>query len=428
MRRLRLLRQNDQNGQVLVITGVTLVVLLGMSALVLDVGRAYLAKRQLQASADAAALAAAQALPNTSAAAALAQSYSDKNHPGNLPSVTTSVTTSCVASAPCNPVNALVVKQSAVVPTTFAKVLGLDHWTITAKASAMMGQGVPKPAHIVIVFDRTNSMNDPCSAAGGTKVNCVRDGIKAFLQGMDPAYDKVALIAFPPGTGNPCTFVPKSTDGPTTDYDAYPNGYLLVPLANDYKTSATSPLNPNSLLVNTVNCLKAQGTTATAQALDKAQQTLAANHSPNAQDAIVFLTDGEANYGPCTDTNHDQVCENNTSPYRATPCHQAESSGQAATAAGTAVYAIAYNVGSVQCWGWKSTGTGTDGQTCNKKNGFQFRCAEVPSTTALQMVSGIASDPAKFFNQPNPADLTTVFKTIAQDLTGPILVDDSLTG
>ena len=76
--------------------------------------------------------------------------------------------------------------------------------------------------------------------------------------------------------------MPKSTDGPTTDYDAYPNGYLLVPLANDYKNLGDAPLNPNSLLVNTVNCLKAQGTTATAQALDKAQQTLAANHSPDA--------------------------------------------------------------------------------------------------------------------------------------------------
>ena len=90
------------------------------------------------------------------------------------------------------------------------------------------------------------------------------------------------------------------------------------------------------------------------------------------------------------------------------------------------MYAIAYDTGSVQCWGWKSSGTGSDGKTCNKKNGFQFRCTESPSMTALQMVQQIASDSSKFFNQPNPGDLTQVFKTIAVNLTGPTLVDNDL--
>jgi hypothetical protein len=241
---------------------------------------------------------------------------------------------------------------------------------------------------------------------------------------MDPAYDKVGLIAYPPGNGgNPCTFTPHSVDGPTTDYDAYPNGYQVVSLSDDYKR-ADGSLNSSSSLVSTVNCLRAQGTTATAPGIDKAQQILVANHDPAAQDVIIFLTDGEANYGPCTDANHDQICENNSSPYRARPCHQAASSGQAATAAGTIVYGIAYDTGSVQCWGWRSSGTGTDGKSCNKKNGFQFRCSEQPAITADQMVRQIASDPSKFFSQPNPGDLTQVFKSIAVDLLGPTLIDN----
>ncbi len=417
-----------EEGQVLVLVILSLVVLLSFAAMVIDVGYAYYAHRSLQSSADAAALAGAQELPDIARAQSTATTYGGaagaKNAHGNIPGVSTTVTTKCIASVgSCSPVNAIVVTEKAAnVPTIFAKLIGVDHFSISAKATAAMGQGVAKPAHIMVIFDRTNSMNDPCTA-GGSKANCVRQGILAFLLGMSTTYDKVGLIAYPPGNGNACTFTPHSVDGPTTDYDAYPNGYQVVPLSNDYKR-ADGSLNTSSSLVATVNCLKAQGTTATAPGIDKAKQILAANHDPAAQDVIIFLTDGEANYGPCTDSNNDQTCENNSSPYRTKPCHQAASSGQAATAAGVVVYAIAYDTGSVQCWGWRSTGTGTDGKTCNKKNGFQFRCAEQPAMTAAQMVQQIASDSSKFFNQPNPGDLTETFKTIAVDLTGPTLVDN----
>jgi hypothetical protein len=423
-----LVPRNDERGQVVVLVALVLVVLLGAAALVIDVGRAYVAKRHLQASADAAATAGALELPDSAAAVAYAREYSGrggaKNHDGRLPAVTATVTTRCVSSYPCHPVNAIVVEQRTVVPTIFARVLGIDEFTIRARATALMGQGVPKPANVIIVYDRTNSMNDPCSA-GGSKMTCVRDGVLAFLGAMDPKYNRVGLVVYPPGNGGaPCAFTPKGTDGPTTDYDAFPNGYLVVPLSTDYKIASTGALNPSSSLVSTVGCLKAHGTTATAPAIDRAQAVLAANHDPDVQDVIIFLTDGEANYGPCTDANRDQICENNTSPYRARPCRQAVTSAQSATAAGTWVYGIAYDTGGVQCWGWRSTGTGTDGRTCNKLNGYQFRCAEQPAITAHAAVQQIASDPTKFFFQPNPGDLTTIFERIAEDLTGPILIPD----
>ena len=53
-------KRSKQSGQALVLTVVMLVSLLGMAALVLDVGSWYRAKRNLQATADAAALAGAQ--------------------------------------------------------------------------------------------------------------------------------------------------------------------------------------------------------------------------------------------------------------------------------------------------------------------------------------------------------------------------------
>ena len=424
-------RPQEERGQVIVLVVLMLVVLLGMAALVVDVGYAYYASRSLQASADAAALAAAQELPNATAATAVAHEYSsspgNKNEHGDIDPVTTTVTTKCVVSlGGCDPVNAVVVQERAPTKTFFAGLLGIDTFTIRAKATASMRGGKPTPAHVVIIFDRTNSMNQPCTS-GGTKVTCARNGITAFLNQMDPAYDKVGLLAFPPGNGgNPCTFVPKGTDGPTTDYDRYPNGYLQVPLSTNYKTSATSPLNGSSALVSTVNCIQANGTTATSAAIDKAQQTLAASHDSEAQDVIIFFTDGEANYGACTIAST-QVCTNNTSITRTRPCQSAVNSADAAAAAGTWVYGIAYDTASTSCWGWKSTGTGTDGQSCAKQNGYQFRCAEQPAITATSMVQGVASDPTRFFNQPNPGDLTAIFKRIATDLTGARLLDDDAT-
>ena len=51
----------------------------------------------------------------------------------------------------------------------------------------------------------------------------------------------------------------------------------------------------------------------------------------------------------------------------------------------------------------------------------------MPAITATAMVQGVASDPTRFFNQPNPGDLTAIFKRIATDLTGARLLDDDAT-
>ena len=57
--------KNDQNGAVLVITAAALIVMLGMMAMVADIGVLALEKTRLQNACDAAALAAAWELPDT---------------------------------------------------------------------------------------------------------------------------------------------------------------------------------------------------------------------------------------------------------------------------------------------------------------------------------------------------------------------------
>ena len=91
------LRAGEESGQVIVLFVLSLVALLGIAGLVLDVGTAWVEKRHDQAAVDAAVLAAAAELPeSTSAATAAAQDYATRNERGAgllAPSFSTAGTT-----------------------------------------------------------------------------------------------------------------------------------------------------------------------------------------------------------------------------------------------------------------------------------------------------------------------------------------------
>ena len=135
----------NELGQAVVATVLFLTVLLGMAAMVVDVGGAYLVQRKLQASADAAALAGAQELPQTAAATALAREFSAedarKNEYEHVSGVTSGITTFCRAGSSCSPVNAIAVTQTASVATNFARVFGLDTFTVHARGVAQIQSG-----------------------------------------------------------------------------------------------------------------------------------------------------------------------------------------------------------------------------------------------------------------------------------------------
>ncbi len=122
-------RQNER-GQAIVLTVLSLVVLLGMSALVLDVGAWMRTKRRLQGTADAAALAGAQKLPaDLSGAKALAQSYADQNG-GSVAGGDITVT------ATFNPNDTISVRAAKSEPGIFSRVLGVTSTSISASAKA----------------------------------------------------------------------------------------------------------------------------------------------------------------------------------------------------------------------------------------------------------------------------------------------------
>jgi hypothetical protein len=123
-------RLRDQRGQVIVVAVVAMLSLLGIAGLVIDVGAWYHQQRDEQATADAAALAGAQALPDDpSTAVALALQYANSNGAGLTASDVT-------ISSDRVPDDTIAVHVGKLAPTFFTKLFGVNSLSIHATAAA----------------------------------------------------------------------------------------------------------------------------------------------------------------------------------------------------------------------------------------------------------------------------------------------------
>ena len=120
----------DQDGQAVVLMAISLTVLMGMAALVLDVGLWMRSDRRLQQTADAAALAGAQMLPTDPAGAkALALSYANQNG-GDVLAADIVVSTTYTSN------DTISVDAAKNEPGIFSKVLGINSARVEASAKA----------------------------------------------------------------------------------------------------------------------------------------------------------------------------------------------------------------------------------------------------------------------------------------------------
>jgi Flp pilus assembly protein TadG len=239
---LRLMQKED--GQVLPWMALLTVLFLGMAGLTIDLGHAYVAFRELQASTDAAALAGAYAMSLSDATTATIDSevctYSSNTTAGtncpvglynrtpNLPNVTVQTKLACVLAAPnyveapCIPApvggNVVQVTQTAVVPTIFIQALsafGINAartLTFNAVSTAAIQSGGSPGVNIAVVIDTTASMKskDTDANCGNTEIYCALQGFQQLLGEIYPctsgsslkagclgAYDQVSLFTFP---------------------------------------------------------------------------------------------------------------------------------------------------------------------------------------------------------------------------------------
>lgn len=124
-------RVRNDSGQAAVLSVLFLVGLLGALSLVLDVGSWFRAQRAAQSAADAAALAGAQALPDSpGTSSALATEYLDKNDGG----------TGAFSWSTKNVQNDTIrVTVTRKAPGVFSKLFGIDSVTVKGTASARTG-------------------------------------------------------------------------------------------------------------------------------------------------------------------------------------------------------------------------------------------------------------------------------------------------
>jgi Flp pilus assembly protein TadG len=343
----------DQSGQTGIMAVVTITSIVGLAAVSVETGHVYYAYQQLVNSTIAAALAGANAMPNTTNAATNVTLYSSQTgelNANNLlknvsatPSYLCLTTVTNTFNVPCSTstgatggYNALGVTQTADIPLWFGGLIGYNKLSVTAKAEAAMRGGMNSPWNIAIIVDTTASMaqNDGGTQCNLEKIQCALQGVTALLQDLypctlgqtctsttptPPAIDSVSLFAFPAMT---TTTVSKdyvcTTSNPTIVAYTFPDPpssltlpsgdtYQVVGFANNYKTTdTTTALNsaaPISIAsgnsgVSGCNGIGAPGGEGTfyAQIIYAAQSALvtqAAAH-PGSKNALIIATDGDA--------------------------------------------------------------------------------------------------------------------------------------
>jgi len=258
----------DERGQILPYLAAIMVGMIGLGGLSIDAGRGYVAHTQLQNYANAAALAAAGVVYNTSTtngASSYANNYSasagDNNVNASLGTVTTTVASECLnmllpSGSTCtssSPANAVKVTEAATLHTYFMKLLGFPTLNVSASATASM-QGAPQPWNVAIVLDDTDSMTTAqvSSACSGfaTNFDCAKGGVVALLQNVNPcggvsncttstAKFRVALFSFPNLSTSTVSNLWTTCSKPTSEGYTFPSTSLA---AYSQVTSTTHPL------------------------------------------------------------------------------------------------------------------------------------------------------------------------------------------
>jgi Flp pilus assembly protein TadG len=187
-------RRKDESGQAIVMLAISLTVIMGMAALVLDVGSWFRTDRRLQQTADAAALAGAQMLPNPGQATSTALSYANQNG-GNVLGSDITVSKTFTAN------DTITVKAQKDDAGFFSKIFGLDSTTIKAEAKARTDSPLKARYVAPMVVSCDHDLIKNCNGNNTPKFN-VETTMDYDNMGAPGAYGMLNLSG---GTGTPGT-------------------------------------------------------------------------------------------------------------------------------------------------------------------------------------------------------------------------------
>ncbi len=417
---------HHQKGATAVLFAVMATSMLGLVGLTVDVGRVLAARNGFAAATQAASLAGAQALlqanPTQTTVSTAVTNWNNANPVSNVTVTGTTTSLSCVtatANLPnCTDTNPNVVKvtQTGSVTTHFLKAFGYPNFTMASTSSAAKAGGAGVPLNVMFVLDSTGSMgstvDNGCTIPGvrnPTRYQCAQYSIQSVLKVMQPTMASVGLMTFP-GTGSqftpakPCPTQPSAVPYLSSNIH-YQIGTGLSTNYNDGagKLTTTSAVvaavGDFSATPSLTGCQTAKGGEGTyiAEVITKAQAALPV--VAGTKNVIILLSDGDAGASSA------QL--NNQSTKVAKQCGQYVTAAQAATTAGTTVYAVAYGAPTSGC---------SSGDTYNP-------CTALKAT---------ASDSSKFFSTNNTcaatlstnnaSNLPSIFTQIAVNLTKPRLL------
>jgi hypothetical protein len=318
------------------------------------------------------------------------------------PKVYCSTTVQTRYDIPCNTAlggsgaNAIVVEETATIHTLFAGIIGIPTMTVNAASTAAMKGAQNAAYNIAVVLDTTASMasSDGSKNCSGTKIQCAEDGVQTLLNNLTPCtstststsctgFDSVSIFTYPNiqantvnddiscNPANP-TNLPYSTPAPggtwtNTDWTSTSPTYQITSYLSDWTQNNQKGGSFNNSSGLTVaagaatgsGCpgagMQAEGGEGTyyAGAIYAALSSLAARQAanPGSQNALIILSDGDANAtsGHMTATNGQTLTTTGTYPSLLDQCHQAITAAQTARtmtdAQGnldTTVYTIAY--------------------------------------------------------------------------------------
>jgi Flp pilus assembly protein TadG len=186
----RVKRLKNQRGFVLVYMAVITTALLLFTGLAVDSGRGYVVKAQLSKAVDGAALAAARALNSGDPAGEAGLVYR-ANFPNGYFGTTSSTNPGDtgffnVTTDPITGRSIVHVSATAVLPTTFMSLGGFNTMTV-----ASSGEATRRMVDLSLIVDVSGSI--------GSAWTTVADATRGFIDGFDPAHDRMSLTTFSNG-------------------------------------------------------------------------------------------------------------------------------------------------------------------------------------------------------------------------------------
>jgi Flp pilus assembly protein TadG len=356
--------RSGERGQAIVLFAVCLAVLCGAVAIVLDQGLLRKANQDLWNSLDAGALAGVHLLPGDGAnAESVALEYVDENFPSGSPSDDVDVSFRCligsvagsprltdvpavcdpgsgvswtcntsVCTAMCDPsagdtCNTIVVASPTAVDYNFGPVLDVFGGQVATKQSAACkgpcGQAPDTPVDVMLVMDRTSSMN-------GVDTENARAAADSVRRAYDPTMIRLGLSMLGPSrTDRTCKTDPASSIG-TANYPTDLPRWMPLGL-----TGIGGPVNENythstSALGRAIACFTNSSTrTDIADPMRAAIYELNRNGRANATKAILLFSDGEPNVSTTGTPNY---------------CQEAVQAADAAKLAGIRVITVGFGI------------------------------------------------------------------------------------